>query len=535
MIKINGISGEPLKNVQTRLAVSKESYDDDIDGFYRDAPNHIKKALEPYGYFKAEVRTSRKDSNIYVDIKPGPPLLINEVDLQITGPGKDNPAIRHLTENFPLKKGQVLQIDDYEKAKDNLFETSTLQGYLKAVLEKKAIEIDLDHYTAKVVLHLNTGQRYYFGSVSFGNSPFAPSFLRRFITFKEGEPFSSEKLLEFQHNLSSSRYFKNVIVNPEFTQAENNKIPTTVNITVPKSQQYSIGMGYGRFTGPRLTLGMDVRRISDAGQHFSAELKLSSVLSGLAANYYIPGENPLTDQYTIGLNVQRFVPENGSSLSETLSAGYLKTLKKWRHFLSVNLLNDRYSENESPIKTSHLLYPAYTLSRISADDVLNPGLGNSFSLTLQGASEKIASTTRFFQTELKDKFIFSPTADSKVLLAAHFGYTVVENLSDLPLTMNFFAGGINSVRGYKYDSLGPGRYLKTGSVEFQHKIVGNWSGAVFYDFGNASNHFNDPLKRGDGLGVVYSSLIGPLKLYLARAESDKDKPLSVEFSIGPEF
>jgi len=535
IINISGVAGDPLKNVQARLAVLKESYEDDIEGFYHEASNHIKKALEPYGYFNANVHSKLKDKTVYFEIEPGPELYIKEIDLVITGPGQDDPVVQQWLKNFPLKKGQVLHINAYEKAKEALFQTVTQQGYLKATLEKKAIQIDLHHYTATIILHLNTGQRYYFGSVSFGKSPFAPAFLQRFVSFKEGEPFSSDKLLEFQHNLSSSHYFKNVIVNPEFTQAENNKVPTTVEVTVPPSQQYSIGLGYGTFTGPRLTLGMDLRRVSDAGQHFTAELKLSSVLSGLATKYFIPGSNPLTDQYTVGLNVQRFMPKNGSSFSETLSAGYLKTLEKWRHSISFNFLHDRYSENDASTKSSHMLYPAYTISRISSDNALNPSRGSAISLTVQGASKSIASTTSFFQSELKNKYIFSPTTHSKVLLAAHFGYTVVNNLSDLPLTMNFFAGGINSVRGYHYDSLGPGRYLKTGSVEFQHKIAGNWSGAVFYDFGNASNHFNDPLKQGDGLGLVYSSLIGPIKLYVAEARSEKDKPLSVEFSIGPEF
>lgn len=544
IIEIRGVQENVLQNVQARLAILEEAYGDeltsfDIQNFYREAPNNIKKALEPYGYFKAQIHPKleqkKSEWTAYFKIEPGTALRIHDIDLKITGPGKDDPVILQFIKQFPLVKEQVLWTDEYETAKETLFQVVNNQGYLKAVLEKKEIRIDLTHYTATIILHLNTGPRYYFGHISFANSPFAPEFLQRFVSFREGEPFSSMELLKFQQDLSNGRYFKNVIVNPEFDQAENYKIPTRIEVTVPKSQQYNIGLGYGTFTGPRLTLGMDLRRIADEGQRFTTQLKLSSVLSGLAAKYYIPGNNPLTDQYTLGLNVQRFVPKNGNSLSETLSAGYLKTLGKGHHSVTLNLLNDRYSENDLPLRNSHLLYPSYNISRISADDIINPHFGSSINFTIQGASENIASTTNFFQAEIKNKYIFSPSTDSRVIFSGNLGYTVVNDLNQLPLTMNFFAGGLNSIRGYAYDSIGPGRYLRVGSVEFQHKIVGNWSGAAFYDFGNASDHFNDPLKRGDGFGLIYTSMIGPIKIYVARAESNKDKPLSIEFSIGPEF
>ncbi len=136
---------------------------------------------------------------------------------------------------------------------------------------------------------------------------------------------------------------------------------------------------------------------------------------------------------------------------------------------------------------------------------------------------------------MKGKYIFSPTNNSRVIFRGDWGYTVVDNLNQLPLSMRYFAGGIGSVRGYPYSSIGPGKYLQVGSAEFQHKIIGDWHGAVFYDVGNASNEFNSNFKRGDGLGLIYQSFIGPIKLYVGRGLSNPGKPLTVEFSIGPDF
>ena len=70
----------------------------------------------------------------------------------------------------------------------------------------------------------------------------------------------------------------------------------------------------------------------------------------------------------------------------------------------------------------------------------------------------------------------------------------VDDLSVLPPSQRFFAGGDRSVRGYRYQRLGPtdaagavvgGRYLVTASAEVDYLFFRNYGAAVFYDAGNA--------------------------------------------------
>jgi translocation and assembly module TamA len=545
VIEITGVNEEITANINTRLALDQASYGltpspHALQLFYKNAPASIRSALQPYGYFKPLIQSTQShlNSNItrmHFFIQLGPPVLITEIDLEITGPGKNNAAIQDYVRHFPLHKGQILNTEQYEKAKTALFDVVNNQGYLKATLIKKELRIDLMKHSAVIILSMDTGPQYYFGPFSFNPNPFDPAFLKRFVRFNENEPFSSEQLLAFQQALNNSQYFQQVTVTPQLNQAVNNRIPTQIDLTAPKSQFYNVGLGYGTYTGPRITMGVDFRRVTNTGQHFNAQLKYSSVLKGLAATYFIPGNDPLTEQYTVGANVQAFHPKTGKSFSETLSASYTKTIQSWTHTFSLNVLNEHYNENNKPAKLSHLLYPSYHLSHITADDMINPHLGNAFHFTLQGSNENFFSTTSFIQSEIKDKFIFSPTSVSRIILRGDLGYTIVNDLNQLPLTLNYFAGGLNSVRGYEYGSLGPGRYLEIASVEYQHHIVGNWNGALFYDAGNAINHFNDPLMRGDGVGIIYQSMIGAIQIYVARAESKPNKPLSIELTIGPDF
>lgn len=542
-VNLYGITGAVLKNTQERLKVTETAAGNldanKVEAFYQSAPMNIRKAIEPFGYFKSTVKSElRHDTSGWIAnfyISPGPALPITNVMINISGPGENDNDLQNLIKNFPLKPGQTLLIEKYNEALQNLSDTANNKGYIKSFFDKKELRIDLKRYSAEIIIHFKTGEKYYFGPVKFGQSPFAPDFLQRFIHFQNPEPFSSEKLLKLQQDLSSSQYFQQVLVNPDFNQIQDYRIPIEVDTLARKSQQYNAGIGWGTFTGPRFTAGFDMRRVTDTGQHFNTQIKLSPVLKGVAAKYFIPGKNPLSEQYTIGANFQEFIPRNGKSFSEILSGSYVRSVNEWQNTLSLNYLRERFTINDQPWTSSNLLYPSLSVTRIKTDDLINPRSGSAVSVNIQGANQQFLSQIDFAQTELKGKFIYSPFEPSRIILRGNLGYTVVKDLQKLPMTLQFFAGGPNSVRGYRYDSMGPGRYLKVASAEYQHRIYDNWSGALFYDAGIASDHFNSPSQHSRGVGIVYNSVIGPIKLYLSRADSSPGRPYRVDLNIGPDF
>ena len=115
----------------------------------------------------------------------------------------------------------------------------------------------------------------------------------------------------------------------------------------------------------------------------------------------------------------------------------------------------------------------------------------------------------------------------------------------MPASLRFFAGGDQSVRGYAYKSLGPrdadddlvgGRYLATGSLEYEYPIVGKWSAAAYVDTGNAFNSSSDPLKHSVGAGIRWQSPDGPIRVDLAFPLGDAEADLfRIHFSMGPEL
>ena len=141
------------------------------------------------------------------------------------------------------------------------------------------------------------------------------------------------------------------------------------------------------------------------------------------------------------------------------------------------------------------------------------------------------------------KLLF-PFAGGRVLIRGELGYTEVTDVTELPASIRFFAGGDSSVRGFAYESLGPedesgdvigGRHLATGSLEVDHPITERWHLAAFTDAGNAFNTINEfEPRHSAGLGVRWRSPLGPIRLDIARA-IDEHRDWRIHLSMGPDL
>jgi translocation and assembly module TamA len=542
--EVRGVVGPVQQNVVSRLAIESRELDNHfsataVENFAQQSVTAVRDAIAPFGYYRPEVSAiPRREGDGWIviyNIHPGRPVLIKSVNINIIGAGADNAKIQRLIKRFPLKTGDIFNSVIYTTARDKLFDAINNQGYIKAIARESKILVDPDKFTAAIVLTLNTNERYYFGDLKFNNNVYDPKFMQRFNRFQRDEPFSSNKLLQYQQDMNNSRYFKQVIVIPDLEGGKDYHVPMQASIVPINSRRYAFGLGWGSFTKARLTAGVNLKRLTDTGQALDAQLKLSSVLSGVGLKYYIPGFNPLTEQWIIGANYQKFIPKNGNSHSKSLSFGYSRKLNHWQLASNMNYLWERYRVEKIPNRDSQLFYPNITLNYLKTDNVVQPTYGRSLNMVLQGASNTVLSSTSFLQGVIKGKLFMTPFSFAHIILRGDIGYTVVHELTELPLSMRFFAGGLTTIRGFPDSSIGPGKYLGVASIEYRNHIAYDFSGAVFYDIGTATNHFGEPLSRGAGVGLVYESVVGPIKLYVSRGLSKKRRPYQIEFSMGPEF
>jgi len=149
-----------------------------------------------------------------------------------------------------------------------------------------------------------------------------------------------------------------------------------------------------------------------------------------------------------------------------------------------------------------------------------------------------------------------------VLMArADLGYGNGFSGKDLPFFKAFFAGGVNSVRGYETASLGP-RDVFGNALGGTRKIVGNLElfypilkgdkavrASVFADAGQiaglttsgsgieAIQSQNESFRFSAGVGLAWSSPIGPLKFSYAIPLNAKegDREQRFQFQAGTAF
>ena len=536
-----------LENAKARLDIDIQHAGEHpsqiaIHHIYKQADQTILDAIKPFGYFKAKVTSDlKKQGNHWhaqFHVIPGPVLKVANVDIKITGFGENNPAFIALKQHLPIKPKDPLNVQAYKKLKRQLFNTAREQGYITSHLSKQTLEIDLVHYEANIILHFNTGERFYFGKTQFNKNYLNDRFLAKFLPYKPGDPFSSNTIAQTQRNLSDSGYFKSVIVTPDREAANHQQVPVDVHLVLKDSQSYHLGAGYGTDTGIRGLLGWDLNNITPGGQHFSALLHASFVQNTLQGTYYIPGRDPLKQRYTFSAGLQN-EDINGRSLTGNLTTGYVFNTDQWQRNIRLSYQIERFAVEGDPSSTSHLLMPSFNLSHINADHTILATNGNRFDAIFKGATSAVASTVSFFQVDLQDKFIRTFFDDNRLILRGEYGYTTVSNLARFPLSQRFFTGGSQSVRGFGYKQLGPGRYLLTGSSELQRRVYNQWYAVGFVDTGNAFDNFGQPLfdllKTGVGGGVMYASAIGPIELTLAHSLNPGFRSYAIQFVMGPDL
>jgi translocation and assembly module TamA len=541
-IRVEGLEGPELANVEARLQILAYAREGGREAaqlrrLHREAEDDIREALQAYGYYaptvRASVRGQPPDWNVRYRVETGPPTLLERVDLRVEAPGRGTPPeLYEVLKASTLREGERLLHEQYEEVKTALGRAAYQGGFLDARFTTQVLRVDVQRHRAEAILVLETGPRYYFGEVRVAQEGLDPEFIERYVPIEPGAPFSPEKLLQAQFALSDLGYFSTVEVQPQKDQAVDRHIPVVIATTPRPPRRYDIGVGYGTDTGARLTLGTEFRQLTRTGHKVRSELRLSEIKNSIGADYRIPlgtraGEN-------LGFATAYTDEEVGDGQSEryefTLSLS--RTPGSWQRQV---YLKHQYEESFVPATgtdSTKLLMPGLSLLRGELDDPIHAREGYSLFFDVHGGHEAVVSDVNFMQSKVLLRIVLPFLERGRLLGRAEFGANILDEFRELPASQRFFAGGDQSVRGYRYQSLGPadatgqvvgGRYLSTYSIEAEYRVWHNWGAAAFFDLGNAGNDPSPRLFRGVGAGVRYRAPVGTLQLDLAHPMDSNDR------------
>jgi translocation and assembly module TamA len=546
---INGVDGDLLENVQ--LFLDEPDCDASsavVRRYARELPAAVRPALEAFGYYDARLRARRTTEaaecwTVELTIEPGAPVTVRDASIEIAGEATADAAISALVEEFPLPSGSTLTHGPYREFKGRLAALARERGYLDARFTEERLDVYVDEQAADLELTFDSGARYAFGEVTFVTDALRPDVLASFVPFTAGEPYDAALVAELQRSLTASEYFAQARVAPQFDAASGGVIPIRVDADPAEPKNSAIGVGFSTDDGPRFSYSRENVRRNEAGHRYELDVLLSPVRQNVTFDYRMPIGDPLRDWWGVRAGIEREDIDAGVGSVMRLGPYRVRVEDDRTVTRFVDLLVERDQIGGGTLDTT-LVMPGMSWAHSYRDDLVRPREGYRLSY---GVAVGIGDV-ELVQSDVRAKWITALPWDGRVILRGRAGVILEDHVFDrVPLSLRFFSGGDNSVRGYDYESLGPrnaageligGNRVFEASVEYEHPLTKSWSIAAFIDTGNAFLGSDFKLRKGAGIGARWFTPIGPIRLDVAwpidTAAGEDDGP-RLHISLGPDL
>lgn len=599
---ISGVEEPMLTNVRNHVSAFRLGSGANLNSRLRrkllaDAETATINAIRPYGYFnpqiKTEIRAREAGSWILdIQIEKGPPVVVRELKLEISGEGVDLDPLQDWYEAFPLREGQTLNQEAWGKSKQDALDLLEENGYLQATFSRHRIRVDPVANTARLELALDTGRQAVMGTVVFNQDILNEGVLARMQRFEQGVAYSTWLMEKFRVDLWRVGYFEDIkVVERRVLDADPPRVDLEVSASPRKKNTYQGTVGYGTDTQIRFQFLWGRHLVSPRGDNFDigfgwqqkdneftvqanyrlprekkklqfwiASLALKSEKQTLEASADGDLDNRINlargtiNDYALRLGKTR-IRNMGGGLNQLFETIYVQYLDEEMDF---NLTGNTNPDTQALLSEDPITESSSSLSlgiEWAWPEIRGSGfetVGHHEKAWIFTSNDAWGSDVNFSQAYLSSRWNFLAGDRWKFLFRGEVGYSdartetetvplgegeVDLSTTDLPYLYRFKAGGSRSVRGYPFEVLdnnGLGsNHILTASAEVEYRFLEKWSLAAFTDVGNAFNDWSNPdLKMGSGLGVRWYSIIGALSLDFARGWDRQGNPWEIHLTIG---
>jgi len=533
-IELDGVDGDIRNNVLALLSLERYKDRDRIEAdavqrLYNRVDDEVRSALRPYGYYEPKISESiqppdpQNHWHVNITVDPGVPVLLDTVNVKLEGAGAQDPVFKNALDN-PPRHDERLSHSAYEQYKGGLERSAATYGYLDARLVHSELRVNLETHKADIYLELDTGARYYFGATTIEQTAVRDYEVRRYLRYREGDPYNALQLLRTQFALDDSLYYSTVEVLAGDRDPVTHSVPITIHANNAR-RGYSFGAGYGTDTGPRGTASWTVPRVNSFGQRFRVQMELSEIEQLFDARYDIPVGDPALDKFSLDLRGQQDQFGNDVTSKDIAFAPSLtQTLGRWQRVLSVNFEHTITFDPIEVRRVDNLVVPSIVFASVPENYLGEALFSREVYAQLIGSTTELGARENFLRLDLQSERVVNLSSRWHLLLRTELGASNIKDIEDMPGLYRFFAGGDRSIRGFSYDDLSPisltpstrnpttgalipgfaakvgGRDLLTGTVELERDLPRNLGAAVFFDGGNAVDRFNAPLAASVGIG-----------------------------------
>src|SRR6516165_5367248 len=472
-VEVRGVSEEVRTNVLAfpsierflRGGVNLDA--DTVERLHNRVDREVDAALRPFGFYEPKVESTvteqgHGDWRVVININPGPPVLVDHIDVRVDGPGESDPLFRRILDNLPLHHGDRLSHAAYDAIKADLQRTAATFGYLDARLIRNELVVDPPNHTANIALELETGERYRFGATTVEQNVVRETLVRRYLRYHEGEYFDLTQVLRTQFALDDAQYFANLEVLPGDPDRAALLVPVKIRADASRRHRYSVGAGYATDTGIRGTFGYEDRRVNSQGHTLSVAVQASQVQRyNVQAHYRMPFGDPAVENISLNAVVEQKTLADVTATTQSGGVSFTDVTAGWQHVWLLNAVHT-ISDNSAPTvvnpdtaRSDELIVPELNLASVPKGYLGEPLFERPLFLTVKASHSALGSQADFVQLHLEAERVFPLGGKWHLLLRDEIGTTFVKNFNDLPAVYRFFAGGDNSVRGFAYNELSP--------------------------------------------------------------------------------
>ena len=550
---VNLISPEAVRGVLSKYFVLPDNLllnDNDRAIFMRRAQREIPELLATEGYFSSKVvlRSVTPAGVLELEVIPGRRTVVTEVSIEFRGDlslSRNDARIKQLRAEWSLRPGMPFRASDWDEAKAGLLAQVAGRDYAAARLVESSAKVDPAKASATLHVVVDSGPRFLFGELQVsGLERYKPSLIRRYASFRPGQPYDRKLLLSFQNQLQSMPQFSSVLVNFDVISADKQAGPLTVPVRVKiveaQSRKISLGIGYSTNNGVRNQIGYQSYNFLNKAWILNSSWLFEQNRQTLSA---LLGTQPNPLGYRLAWNASAEKTQIQGLETRTYKIGATRSRTQFGIETGIGLNGQR--EQQIPLggipESVKALVLDWHWNRRVVDNPLFPMSGSMTQLLVGGGSKAALSDQNFVRSYVREQ-IWLPLSGRDVgTLRVEGGYTAAPSAVGIPQDYLFRVGGTQTVRGFAFQSLGViegsavvgGRVMATGSAEYTHWF-GKFGAALFYDVGGAADVLSElHLSQGYGIGARWRSPVGPLALDFARGKGQPG--VRMHFSIQVAF